>query len=97
MRVAFFPVGEIFFNKTGVVSLGFVFSNQTFKPAKEFGPYVFIADTYQYGESLGEFLLVVFKVLFLCYLLPLSAFILSAFDFGCQSRLTLTINFSKYI
>ncbi|KAK9678029.1 hypothetical protein RND81_11G183200 [Saponaria officinalis] len=46
MRIAIFPAGQVLFNDTVVMLLGFVFSNQTFKPEKEFGPYVFLADSY---------------------------------------------------
>ncbi|KAH9627144.1 hypothetical protein KSS87_018384 [Heliosperma pusillum] len=51
MRLAIFPAGLEFFNKTGVTSLGFVFSNQTYKPNKKFGPYIFLADSYPYADS----------------------------------------------
>ncbi|XP_074275093.1 leucine-rich repeat receptor protein kinase HPCA1-like isoform X2 [Silene latifolia] len=54
MRLAIFPAGLEFFNKTGVTSLGFVFSNQTYKPNKKFGPYIFIADSYPYADSSGR-------------------------------------------
>ncbi|XP_074294393.1 leucine-rich repeat receptor protein kinase HPCA1-like [Silene latifolia] len=51
MHLAIFPAGPASFNKTGVLSLGFVLSNQTYKPSKEYGPYVFIADIYTNGAS----------------------------------------------
>jgi len=46
MLLAVFPSGQDHFNRTGIFSLGFVLSNQTYKPSEEFGPYVFIADSY---------------------------------------------------
>ncbi|KAH9624094.1 hypothetical protein KSS87_018308, partial [Heliosperma pusillum] len=51
MRLAIFPAGVASFNKTGVLSLGFVLSNQTYKPSKDYGPYVFLADSYTFGGS----------------------------------------------
>ncbi|XP_074309241.1 leucine-rich repeat receptor protein kinase HPCA1-like isoform X3 [Silene latifolia] len=55
MRVAIFPAGQVLFNTTGVISLGFVFSNQIYQPSKGFGPYVFIADSYPYfGKNNGS-------------------------------------------
>ncbi|KAK1370525.1 putative leucine-rich repeat receptor-like protein kinase [Heracleum sosnowskyi] len=46
IRLEVFPSGKDRFNRTGISTLGFVFSNQTFKPNKTFGPYYFIADNY---------------------------------------------------
>ncbi|KAA8545360.1 hypothetical protein F0562_020144 [Nyssa sinensis] len=43
-----FPYGPDHFNRTGVSMIGFVLSNQTFKPPKEFGPFFFIGDVYEY-------------------------------------------------
>ncbi|KAL9229353.1 hypothetical protein vseg_004830 [Gypsophila vaccaria] len=54
MRLAIFPAGQLSFNKTGVLSVGFVLSNQTYKPTKEYGPYVFIANSYTFGEGSGN-------------------------------------------
>ncbi|CAL5407199.1 unnamed protein product [Camellia sinensis] len=49
LSLEFFPSGEDRFNRTGVSGIGFVFSNQTFKPDKTFGPYFFIGDdSYEY-------------------------------------------------
>ncbi|KAI3496589.1 hypothetical protein L1887_38954 [Cichorium endivia] len=41
-----FPSGELSFNRTGILWLGFVLSNQTFKPSKNFNTYIFIAQNY---------------------------------------------------
>ncbi|XP_019191135.1 PREDICTED: probable leucine-rich repeat receptor-like protein kinase At5g49770 [Ipomoea nil] len=43
-----FPSGQDYFNRTGVSGVGFVLSNQTFKPPKEYGPFFFIAEGYKY-------------------------------------------------
>lgn len=43
-----FPSGQNYFNHTGVSAIGFVLSNQTFKPPPTFGPFFFIGDSYQY-------------------------------------------------
>ncbi|CAO2829840.1 unnamed protein product [Amaranthus hypochondriacus] len=52
MKLAVFPAAQDHFNRTGVFSLAFVFSNQTYKPPKEYGPYVFYASTYsQFGGA----------------------------------------------
>ncbi|KAJ0099305.1 hypothetical protein Patl1_20589 [Pistacia atlantica] len=40
------PSSEDSFNRTGISSLGFVLSNQTYKPPHNFGPYYFIGDPY---------------------------------------------------
>ncbi|GMP68725.1 hypothetical protein CsSME_00028252 [Camellia sinensis var. sinensis] len=49
LSVEFFPYGEDRFNRTGISGIGFVFSNQTFKPNNvTFGPYFFIGDLYEY-------------------------------------------------
>ncbi|GAB4848579.1 hypothetical protein Ancab_003285 [Ancistrocladus abbreviatus] len=41
-----FPAGQVRFNKTGISTLGFLLSNQTYKLPNEFGPYSFIANNY---------------------------------------------------
>lgn len=41
-----FPSGQVSFNRTGVSEIGFVLSNQTFKPPDSFGPYYFNASKY---------------------------------------------------
>lgn len=48
-----FPYNQTFFNHTGITSIAFILSNQTFKPPHEFGPFYFMADKYQYfaGKS----------------------------------------------
>lgn len=47
-----FPSNQNYFNQTGTSSIGFLLSNQTFKPPKEFGPFFFNADTYRhFGKS----------------------------------------------
>ncbi|KAJ8429941.1 hypothetical protein Cgig2_017991 [Carnegiea gigantea] len=46
MPLAIFPSRQNHFNRTGMFSLAFVLSNQTYKPPEEFGPYIFIANSY---------------------------------------------------
>ncbi|KAL8109568.1 leucine-rich repeat receptor protein kinase HPCA1-like isoform X1 [Apium graveolens] len=47
IRMEVFPFGQDRFNRTGISSIGFVFSNQTFKPDKTvYGTYYFIGDNY---------------------------------------------------
>ncbi|XP_057249528.1 leucine-rich repeat receptor protein kinase HPCA1 [Beta vulgaris subsp. vulgaris] len=46
MHLAIFPAEQDHFNRTGVFSLGLVFSNQIYKPPTEYGPYYFIANSY---------------------------------------------------
>lgn len=49
-----FPSRQDRFNRTGILSIGFLLSNQTFKPdPKVFGPFYFRADKYGYFESSG--------------------------------------------
>ncbi|KAL1358769.1 hypothetical protein AAHE18_04G057700 [Arachis hypogaea] len=42
-----FPSGIYRFNRTGIINIGFVLSNQTYKPPPTFGPFYFIADDYE--------------------------------------------------
>ncbi|XP_057542552.1 leucine-rich repeat receptor protein kinase HPCA1-like isoform X2 [Amaranthus tricolor] len=51
MHLAFFPAGQNYFNRTAVLKLGFVFSNQSYEPPKIFKPYVFHADIYTHFEE----------------------------------------------
>ncbi|KAI3496585.1 hypothetical protein L1887_38950 [Cichorium endivia] len=46
LNLEVFPSGELSFNRTGILWLGFVLSNQTFKPSKDFNTYIFIAQNY---------------------------------------------------
>lgn len=48
LNLQIFPSGQNYFNHTGISAIGFVLSNQTFKPPHLFGPFFFIADNYQY-------------------------------------------------
>ncbi|XP_038682114.1 probable leucine-rich repeat receptor-like protein kinase At5g49770 isoform X3 [Tripterygium wilfordii] len=56
LTLELFPSGQDSFNRTVVFEIGFILSNQTFKPPALFGPFYFIADTYKHfsGESLGS-------------------------------------------
>lgn len=51
IQVRLFPSGELYFNRSEVIRIGFDLSNQTFKPPKEFGPYYFIASPYPFPEN----------------------------------------------
>ena len=46
LNLQVFPFGHDRFNRTGVSSIGFALSNQTFKPPTQFGPFFFIGDAY---------------------------------------------------
>ncbi|KAI8556357.1 hypothetical protein RHMOL_Rhmol05G0246200 [Rhododendron molle] len=45
------PAGQDAFNRTEISGIGFVLSNQTFKPPHEFGPFYFIGDPYPKFEE----------------------------------------------
>ena len=47
VKLEVFPYGPISFNRTGIYSIGFMLSNQTFKPPKLFGPFNFLGDKYE--------------------------------------------------
>ncbi|GAB4848581.1 hypothetical protein Ancab_003286 [Ancistrocladus abbreviatus] len=50
-----FPVGRDTFNETVISTLGFLLSNQTYKPPRQFGPYVFIANNYDHAGFRAAF------------------------------------------
>ncbi|XP_047324280.1 leucine-rich repeat receptor protein kinase HPCA1-like [Impatiens glandulifera] len=50
IKLAVFPSGSDRFNRTGILSIGFALSNQTYKPPPIFGPYLFGASPYKYFE-----------------------------------------------
>ncbi|KAI4296122.1 hypothetical protein L6164_036107 [Bauhinia variegata] len=54
LNLSVFPSSQEQFNRTGISSIGFLLSNQTFKPPKEFGPFVFKGDPYRYFEDNSE-------------------------------------------
>ncbi|KAG6778399.1 hypothetical protein POTOM_018261 [Populus tomentosa] len=56
LNLQVFPFGQDRFNRTGISSIGFALSNQTFKPPSQFGPFFFIGDAYLYfaGEVTGS-------------------------------------------
>ncbi|KAL3651478.1 hypothetical protein CASFOL_004480 [Castilleja foliolosa] len=49
-----FPSGDDHFNRTGISRVGFILSNQTFKPPDGFGPFYFLSSNYPYFEGLKE-------------------------------------------
>ncbi|KAK2444377.1 leucine-rich repeat receptor protein kinase HPCA1 [Trifolium repens] len=55
LTLEIFPSGQDFFNRTSISGIGFMLSNQTFKPPPIFGPFYFIANTYEhYTDSVIE-------------------------------------------
>ncbi|KAL0422172.1 UNVERIFIED_CONTAM: putative leucine-rich repeat receptor-like protein kinase [Sesamum latifolium] len=50
-----FPSGQDYFNHTGISEVGFMLSNQTFKPPPEFGPFFFIGNSYPYFSGFYAF------------------------------------------
>lgn len=48
LNLAVFPSEGVSFNRTSINSIGFVLSNQTYRPPKLYGPCYFIADQYMY-------------------------------------------------
>lgn len=48
LNLQVFPSGQDYFNRTGLSGVGFILSNQTFKPPRGFGPFYFIANNYAY-------------------------------------------------
>lgn len=59
-----FPSSQDFFNRTGVSGIGFVLSNQTFKPPSTFGPFFFIGEGYKYFDGNRTFRDLLFLLLF---------------------------------
>ncbi|KAK6121246.1 hypothetical protein DH2020_045020 [Rehmannia glutinosa] len=54
LNLQVFPSGQDYFNRTGISGIGFMMSNQTFKPPPGFGPFYFIANTYPNFPGLTE-------------------------------------------
>ncbi|KAK6119124.1 hypothetical protein DH2020_047132 [Rehmannia glutinosa] len=56
LNLHIFPSGQDYFNHTGISGIGFMLSNQTFKPPPEFGPFFFIGNSYPYfaGQRVGS-------------------------------------------
>lgn len=55
LRLQVFPSNQDRFNRTGIFAIGFLLSNQTFKPPKEFGPFFFKADEYDHFGTSGKY------------------------------------------
>lgn len=49
-----FPSGVDRFNRTGISGVGFVLSNQSYKPPHGYGPYFFNGDPYKYFTGFSE-------------------------------------------
>nr|QJR84048.1 CARD1-like protein 3 [Phtheirospermum japonicum] len=56
LNLQIFPSTQDYFNHTGISGIGFILSNQTFKPPPEFGPFFFIGSSYPYfaGQAVGS-------------------------------------------
>ncbi|KAK4491319.1 hypothetical protein RD792_002055 [Penstemon davidsonii] len=52
LNLQVFPSGQDYFNHTGISGVGFMLSNQTFKPPHVFGPFYFIGNNYPYFAGL---------------------------------------------
>uniref|UniRef100_A0A5B6ZSW7 non-specific serine/threonine protein kinase n=1 Tax=Davidia involucrata TaxID=16924 RepID=A0A5B6ZSW7_DAVIN len=48
LNLKVFPSGQDHFNRSEISRIGFMLSNQTFKPPKNFGPFYFNGDHYEY-------------------------------------------------
>ncbi|XP_052623205.1 leucine-rich repeat receptor protein kinase HPCA1 isoform X2 [Lactuca sativa] len=61
INLAVFPSGGERFNRSGISQIGFILSNQTYKPPHSFGPYFFLGHNYDFfadatkrkGKSIG--------------------------------------------
>ncbi|KAK4742522.1 hypothetical protein SAY87_000523 [Trapa incisa] len=56
VQLSLFPASGKFFNRSDVQRLGFMLSNQTYKPPDVFGPYVFSGFAYPFPGESGVFL-----------------------------------------
>ncbi|KAK4739505.1 hypothetical protein R3W88_003202 [Solanum pinnatisectum] len=50
LHLQVFPFGQDHFNRTGIATIGFALSNQTYKPPPNFGPFFFNGESYNYFE-----------------------------------------------
>ncbi|XP_015057835.1 probable leucine-rich repeat receptor-like protein kinase At5g49770 [Solanum pennellii] len=50
LHLQVFPFGQDHFNRTGIATIGFALSNQTYKPPPNFGPFFFNGTSYNYFE-----------------------------------------------
>ncbi|XP_059313442.1 leucine-rich repeat receptor protein kinase HPCA1-like [Lycium ferocissimum] len=50
LRLQVFPFGQDHFNRTGITTIGFTLSNQTFKPHPDLGPFYFNGESYNHFE-----------------------------------------------
>ncbi|KAK4339825.1 hypothetical protein RND71_041287 [Anisodus tanguticus] len=50
LNLQVFPFGQDHFNRTGITTLGFALSIQTYQPQPNFGPFFFIGESYEYFE-----------------------------------------------
>ncbi|KAK4476790.1 hypothetical protein RD792_015950 [Penstemon davidsonii] len=53
LNLQVFPSGQDYFNHSGISGIGFMLSNQTFKPPTNFGPFYFIGNSYAYFAGMN--------------------------------------------
>jgi hypothetical protein len=54
VQLKLFPSGDMYFNRSEVLRIGFDLSNQTYKPPHEFGPFYFIASPYPFNGKRNQ-------------------------------------------
>lgn len=54
LHLQLFPTDGIYFNRSEILRIGFDLSNQTYKPPKMFGPYLFIGLPYPFSDAAGR-------------------------------------------
>ncbi|KAL5205791.1 hypothetical protein ABZP36_034000 [Zizania latifolia] len=52
MSLEVFPSGKVQFGEQDISAIGFILSNQTYKPPPVFGPYYFLGQTYSFSSGL---------------------------------------------
>ena len=58
MSLELFPSGKVQFSEQDISDIGFMLSNQTYKPPGTFGPYYFIGQQYSFanGKVIHQFI-----------------------------------------
>ncbi|KAI7726001.1 hypothetical protein M8C21_015256 [Ambrosia artemisiifolia] len=51
INLEIFPSGDVRFNRSGICQIGFLFSNQTYRPPSNFGPYTFLGNSYNFFSA----------------------------------------------
>jgi hypothetical protein len=64
MSLGVFPSNKIYFSQEDVTNIGFILSNQTYKPPSTFGPYFFLGQQYSFYSGIcSQLFLLYFIVL----------------------------------